>query len=52
MYQNIIVALIILAAFVYTGYSIFRSLHPGKKPKSACGGCTGCDLKNSKNSCG
>lgn len=51
MIQNIIVALIVAAAVVYVGFSVYRSLRPGKKPKSACGGCTGCELQNMKNSC-
>jgi len=51
MFQNIIVALIVLAALAYTGYSVYGSIRPGKKPKSACGGCTGCELKNMKNTC-
>ena len=51
MIQNIIVALIILAALVYAGYSLFRSIQPGKKAINACGGCKGCELKNMKNSC-
>ena len=51
MIQNIIVALIVLAAIAYAGYSVYRSLLPGDKPQSACGGCKGCDLKNLKSSC-
>ena len=51
MAQNIIVAIIILAALAYTTWSVYQSVHPGKKQNNACGGCTGCDLKNMKNSC-
>lgn len=51
MVQNIIVAIIILAALAYTAWSVYRSVRPGEKPNSACGGCTGCDLKNRINSC-
>jgi hypothetical protein len=51
MIQNIIVTLIILAALAYAGYSVYRSVRPGDKPKSACGGCTGCELKNLNHSC-
>jgi len=51
MVQNIIVAVIILAALAYTAWSVYRSVHPGEKKTSACGGCTGCDLKNRINSC-
>jgi hypothetical protein len=51
MIQNIIVGLIVAAAAVYAGYSVYLSVMPGKKPQNACGGCTGCDLKNIKNKC-
>jgi hypothetical protein len=51
MIQNIIVVLLVSAAVVFVGYSVYRSVRPGNKSKSACGGCTGCELKNSINSC-
>lgn len=51
MIQNIIVALIVAVAVVYAGYAVYRSVRPGNKPRSACGGCTGCELKNMKDSC-
>jgi hypothetical protein len=51
MIQNIIVALIVAASVVYAGYAVYRSVRPGNKPGSACGGCTGCELKNMKDSC-
>jgi hypothetical protein len=52
MIQNIIVAFIVVAAVIYAGNSVYRSVRPGKKPGNACGGCTGCELKNMKNTCG
>jgi hypothetical protein len=52
MIQNLIVAVIILAAIAYIGYSLFRSVVPGEKPGNACGGCTECELKNLKKDCG
>ena len=51
MIQNVIVALIILISLGYVGYSVYRSLKPGPAPKSSCGGCTGCDLKNLDKGC-
>jgi hypothetical protein len=52
MIQNLIVVLFILIALAYTGHSVYQSLRPGTKSKSACGGCTGCQLKDLKTSCG
>jgi hypothetical protein len=51
MIQNVIVAVIILIALLYVGYSIYRSLKPGPGPKSSCGGCTGCELKDLNKVC-
>jgi hypothetical protein len=51
MFQNIIVGIIIVAALVYVAYTLFNSVRPSAKPGSACGGCTGCALKNTENSC-
>lgn len=51
MIQNIIVAVILLVALAFIGYSVYRSVSSDHKPKNACGGCTGCELKNIKNSC-
>jgi len=51
MVQNIFVAIFILAALAYTAWSVYRSVRPGEKAQSACGGCTGCELKNRINSC-
>ena len=51
MIQNVIVAIIILAALAYVGYSIYRSVKPGSDPKSSCGGCTGCELKDLNKGC-
>ena len=51
MIQNVIVAIIILAALAYVGYSVYRSLKPGPGPKSSCGGCTGCELKDLDKGC-
>ena len=51
MIQNVIVAVIILVALVYVGYSVYRSLKPGPGPKSSCGGCTGCELKDLNKGC-
>ena len=44
MLQYIIVILIISGAIVYAIYAIIKSLTK-KKGDSACGGCTGCDIK-------
>jgi len=51
MIQNVIVAVIILIALTYVGYSIFHSLKPGPDPKSSCGGCTGWELKDLNKGC-
>jgi hypothetical protein len=51
MIQNVIVAVIILIALVYVGYSIYRSLKPDPDPQSSCGGCTGCELKDLNKGC-
>ena len=51
MIQNIIVAVIISGAFTWVALKVYRSVVPGDKPQSACGGCTGCELKNMKNKC-
>jgi len=51
MIQNVIVAVIILVALAYVGYSIYHSLKPGQDPKSSCGGCTGCELKDLNKGC-
>lgn len=51
MIQNVIVAIIILVSLVYVGYSVYRSLKPGPGPKSSCGGCTGCELKDLNKGC-
>ena len=51
MMQNIIVAVIVLVSLVYVGYSIYRSVKPGSNPKSSCGGCTGCELKDLNKGC-
>jgi hypothetical protein len=44
MLQNIIVILIVASAIIYTIYATVRSLTK-KKNDSACGGCSGCDIK-------
>ena len=52
MVQNIIVAVVLVGAVVFSGYSVYSSVRQGKKSQSACGGCSGCELKNRVNSCG
>lgn len=52
MVQNIIVAVVLVGAVVFSVYSVYRSVRQGKKSQSACGGCSGCELKNKVNSCG
>lgn len=43
MLQNIIVFIIIGGAVAYTVFAVIRNL--GKKEKSGCDGCSGCDIK-------
>jgi hypothetical protein len=52
MTQNITVAFILFAALAYVGLNVYHSLKPSSKPQSPCGGCSGCELMNLKNSCG
>ncbi len=48
MIQNIIVGVIVLIAIAYAAFSMFRSVKPPKGKQNACGGCTGCELRNLK----
>jgi hypothetical protein len=51
MIQNLLVVLIVTGAFIWVVVNVYRSVIPGEKPKSACGGCKGCELKNMKEKC-